>query len=97
MILWRNFSVIEKGKMQEAVALVQERAESLKPKYVVRIATNGIGTPRSTICVEIEYESLAAMEKHQTERAQTPAWQAFAKKWDELTAFGGHTEIWYLK
>ena len=97
MIVWRNFSVIQKGKMQEAVALWKEIAESAKPKYVVRIATNGIGTPRSTVCVEIEYESLAEMERQQAEWGRTPAGQAFGKKWDELTVFGGHTEIWNLK
>ena len=91
MIVRRSFHPVIPGKMKEAIAFLKD----LNAPRPLRVYTSQIGEAFGTLCLEIEYESLADLETFSAEWNATPEAAAFWEKWYQFTKPGsGHAEIW---
>jgi hypothetical protein len=94
MIVRRSIHPLKPGKGQEAVDLIKETLSS----YPIRIYTSQIGPTFGTLAIEMEFESLADLEKATAEFNASAEGAAFFEKWYEVTKrTTGHAEIWTLR
>ena len=96
MIVRRSIHRLKHGKEKEAVALVQEALGAMTVTF--RVYTSRIGAPFGTLAVEMEFESMADLEKADAEFNASPEGTAFYEKWHQVTEPDtGHAEIWRLE
>lgn len=94
MIVNRLYAKVNRGKVAEVVAFLKSFSE----KHVdtpIRIYSPYVGQ-NDTICIEMEYEDLAAYEKFSNEIFDSPQVLEDWKPWFEMTR-EAHNEIWEIE
>lgn len=95
VIVYRYYSVLDRGELDESVSLWRRFAE-VSPPGRVRIYTALACEPPCTLCVEVEYDDLAQMEAMRGMFRETPIGQQLLADWTPKTEFGGRAEVWEL-
>lgn len=95
MIVYRTYSVIKPGKMEEAIAARKKMGELAG--VPTRIYTASAGGPFRTLCCEMEFESLAKAEEAGKAFDATPEGKEWRQHWGPLTEYGGHAEFWNVQ
>ena len=93
MILVRNIFQLKFGKAREAKALIKENEALVKQhgNYPTRYLTDLTG-PYYTLVMEMTFESLAALEKSQSETMGTKEFSDWYQRFTPLVE-SGHREI----
>jgi hypothetical protein len=92
MIVRRSFHRVNQGRMADAIAAARELADELPG--AVRLYQPMFGSTRGTLCIEMEFESLAALEQSLADWQGTPSAEAFMKKWRDTTDSHAEIQIW---
>ena len=95
MIVVRLPYTVKRGRMDEAVALAKENMP-LYPDLTERVYGSYFGAPPQTIAIELEFESLAAFERWETDWDARPESESWNAKWREVSEGVGVSEIWDL-
>ena len=94
MIVRRSIHPLKPGKGKEAVELLVKTFGD-RPNTTLRVYISETGPTFGTLAAEMEFESLAALEKASAEFNASPESAAFFEKWYKVTKRNsGHAEIW---
>ena len=85
---------IKPGKMPEAVALLQDL--TAKHSLGMRIYVSSAGVPWGTLCYEMDFDSLSAIEGGDKVWGAAPDRAEFMDKWREVSEGHAEAEIWNI-
>lgn len=92
-IIDRRTFMAEHGKLEEALAALQEAGKEVGQRY--RLYQSHYGT-FDTLAFEVEFESIAAMEDFWNAMNAGPQMEDFMARWYTLVRPGGLNEVWVL-
>jgi len=95
MLMNRRTFVVKRGRMEEAIKLLQAEAQRSSRKNHSRIYTPEVAA-FDVICAEIDFDNLSQYEQYWADYFEQPEAAAFLERWVELTETGGTNEIWQL-
>lgn len=92
-IVNRRTFIAKRGCYEEVVSMLKgERGADI----VSRVYRSHYG-PFDTVALEVEFESVEAMERGWAEWSASPGSEQFMKRWVEVTEPGGANEVWILE
>jgi len=92
-IVNRRTFIAKRGHVDEAVTLLKGEEGG---DIVSRVYRSHYGT-FDAVALEVEFESVAAMEQGWAEWFASPVGEQVMKRWLEITEPGGSNEVWILE
>jgi len=92
-IVNRRTFVAKRGHIDEAVKLLKGEEGG---EIVSRVYRSHYGT-FDAVALEVEFESVAAMEQGWADWYASPLGEQVMKRWLEITEPGGSNEVWILE
>ncbi len=93
IVVNRRTSIAKSGYLNEAIALLKSVSSNIYTQRIYRPRY----APFDTIAFEIEFASVAEMDRAWDEWAASPEAATFMSRWIEITEPGGTNEIWTLE
>lgn len=96
MLLNRRFHMVKKGFVESTAALVVADLKKSSKGHAFRVCGPVIAGPFDAVAIEIEFKDLQDYESFWAEREDSQEYADFRAKFWEMTAPGGHNEIWVI-
>lgn len=89
----RRTFIAKRGHLDEVVAMLKGEGGDDPASRVYRSHYG----PFDAVALEVEFESVAAMEQGWAEWYASPGGEQFMQRWLEITESGGSNEVWILE
>ncbi len=93
-IINRRTFIADRGKVQAVIDLLRTAAQDAH--YPYRVCSSYYGA-FDAVVLEVEFDSIAAMEEAWAEVNARPGMAEFMDKWYAVTCTGGSNEVWLLE